>query len=193
MRRDNDDLIERVAAELRRPAALPFGFEARVMAEVRSARRPSAWARAWEWVREPRMVALSPLGGLAMAAAIAGVVTLGALAWPTPVATPGASTAPAESAQAVQFVLHAPQARAVFLAGDFNGWDARQSPLARAPSGLWFVELLLPPGRYTYAFVVDGSRFVPDPAAPRAVGEDFGTPSSVVIVGSANQAGGRSL
>lgn len=193
MRRDDDDLIEHVAAELRRPAALSAGFEARVMASVRSARRPSAWARAWEWVREPRMVALSPLGGLAMAAAIAGVVTLGALAWPTQVASPGASVA-AESAQAVQFVLHAPEARAVFVAGDFNGWDARQSPLARAPSGLWFVEVLLSPGRYTYSFVVDGSRFVADPTAPRAVGDDFGAPSSVVIVGrDGNQAGGRSL
>lgn len=194
MRRDDDELIERVAAELRRPVVLGAGFDARLMAAVRSARRPSAWERAWEWVREPRMVALSPLGGLAMAAGIAGVVMLGALAWSTHVRSPGASMAAAEPLQVVQFVLHAPEAQAVALAGDFNGWDARRTPLARAGSGLWSVALRLAPGRYTYTFVVDGVRFVADPAAPRAIGDDFDAPSSVVTVGgAATPARGRSL
>ncbi len=52
----------------------------------------------------------------------------------------------------------------------------------------------LAPGRYQYAFVVDGRRFVADPAAPRAVDDDFGQPSSVVTVGGgARRAAGGSL
>ena len=43
---------------------------------------------------------------------------------------------------------------------------------------------MLPPGRYAYAFLVDGQRWIADPAAPPAVGDDFGRPSSVVTVGT---------
>ena len=37
-------------------------------------------------------------------------------------------------------------------------------------------------GRYTYSFVVDGARWLRDPAAPAAPGDDFGRPSSVILV-----------
>jgi 1,4-alpha-glucan branching enzyme len=47
---------------------------------------------------------------------------------------------------------------------------------------LWTVTVPLTPGRYRYAFLVNGSRWLADPAAPRAQ-DDFDTPSSVVTVG----------
>jgi 1,4-alpha-glucan branching enzyme len=99
----------------------------------------------------------------------------------TPAVTPARDTV-----RLVQFVLLAPRAAQVQLAGDFNGWQGSATPLRRTASGLWAVELPLPPGRYTYTFVVDGSHFTPDPAAPRALVDDFGTPSSVVTVGGGN-------
>lgn len=188
MRHDDADLIRRIAAELKQAVPLDAGFDTRVMAEVRRSSSRPAWIRAWEWAREPRSFVLSPLGGLALAAGVAGVVTLGVFARSTR-APASADVAAEESVPAVQFVLHAPEARAVALAGDFNGWDARGTPLARAGSGLWAVEVRLAPGRYTYTFVVDGLRFVADPAAPRATGDDFGAPSSVVTVGAARAAG----
>jgi hypothetical protein len=43
------------------------------------------------------------------------------------------------------------------------------------------VEVPLEPGRHEYAFVVDGERWLADPAAP-TTGGDFGTPNSVVTV-----------
>jgi 1,4-alpha-glucan branching enzyme len=49
-------------------------------------------------------------------------------------------------------------------------------------AGVWTIEMPLAPGRHRYAFVVDGGQWLPDPAAPRAAGDDFGTPSSVVTV-----------
>src|SRR5512143_3540944 len=73
-----DPLIERVADALRRPAPLRPDFDARVMAAVRMAAPASGGAaRGWEWLREPRTLALSPLGGLAIAAGFAAVVFLG--------------------------------------------------------------------------------------------------------------------
>ena len=181
----DDLLIARAAAELRRSVPLSPDFDARVMAAVCRAVPP--WpVRVWRWVREPRAVAVSPLGGLAMAAGVAGLVLLGALGrWPAAVSRqPSAvSTASAPGASVVTFVLVVPEARTVALAGDFNGWDPAQLPMRREGSGLWTVDVPLQPGRYQYAFVVDGRRFVADPAAPRAVGDDFGTPTSVVTVG----------
>lgn len=172
-------------------------FDARVMAAVR--RAPAATpARAWAWLREPRAVAISPLGGLAMAAVLAGLVIAGfrggeRLAGPSAAAREAAAPPATATSAVVTFVLVAPKARTVALAGDFDGWDRTRMPMRRASSGLWTLDVPLAPGRYLYAFVVDGRRFVTDPAAPRAVGDDFGQPNSVVTVGGAQRGAGGSL
>jgi 1,4-alpha-glucan branching enzyme len=68
------------------------------------------------------------------------------------------------------------------VVGDFNHWDVHATPLRRpAAGGQWHAAVKLTPGRHVYAFVVDG-RWVPDPAAPRAVDDDFGSPNSVLTV-----------
>lgn len=82
----------------------------------------------------------------------------------------------------VRFALRAPASRQVTLTGDFNDWNARQLPL-QARAGEWSVTLRLRPGRYRYAFVVDGARWVADPHGPTATDDDFGTPTSVITVG----------
>lgn len=191
-------LIARVADELRRPVAPSPGFDVRVMAAVR--RAPAAPpAQVWAWLREPRTLALSPLGGLAMAAGVAGLVIVGAWGAVREARTRDAGRVAAASGTAgapsvVTFVLVAPAAHTVALAGDFDGWDGARMPMQRAASGLWTLDVPLAPGRYQYAFVVDDRQFVADPAAPRAVGDDFGQPSSVVTVGGgALRAAGGSL
>lgn len=55
------------------------------------------------------------------------------------------------------FGLHAPQADAVFLVGDFNGWRVGECPLERTARGWWQVALPLAPGDYAYRFWVDGA------------------------------------
>jgi hypothetical protein len=191
----DDPLIARVADALRRPAPLTPDFDARVMAAVRRP-PPSVSLRAWAWLREPRTVAVSPLGGLAMAAGMAGILLVGTISrQPSAVSRQEAvSRQPSAVSASVTFVLVAPEARSVALAGDFNDWDAARVLMRRGASGLWTVDLPLTPGRYRYVFVVDGRRFVADPAAPRAVGDDFGTPTSVVTIGGgALRAAGGSL
>ena len=41
----------------------------------------------------------------------------------------------------------------------------------------------VPVGHHRYAFVVDDSLWVADPAAPRLLDDDFGTPNSALVVG----------
>ena len=85
-------------------------------------------------------------------------------------------------AASVRFTLDAPHAAHVALVGDFDGWNKAGVPMSRARDGrTWTVDVRLPPGRHAFAFSVDGGLRV-DPRAPRAGDDDFGTPSSVVVV-----------
>lgn len=82
--------------------------------------------------------------------------------------------------RAVPFTLVAPQAASVAIVGDFNDW--KPTPLVKNGVGAWETRMRLAPGQYNYAFVVDGSRWVADPAAPKNAVDDFGSPNSVVTV-----------
>jgi Carbohydrate-binding module 48 (Isoamylase N-terminal domain) len=82
----------------------------------------------------------------------------------------------------VRFAIVAPGAVTVQLVGDFNEWNPVALPMRRSSDGsTWEVEVGLLPGRYTYAFVVDG-RLARDPSAAQAASDDFGVPSSVLLV-----------
>lgn len=149
------DWLDPVTQELKRPVALGDGYLDRAMAELHA--RPARESRPlWQ-----------PLLGLAMAAGLVGAVGLGFF---RPHRNQGAP---------VRFVLKA-SAGAVALVGDFNDWDPRALPLQRH-HGAWSVTLRLPPGRYRYAFVVDGDHWLHDPGHPVAE-DEFGTPTSVITV-----------
>jgi hypothetical protein len=91
----------------------------------------------------------------------------------------------------VRFALTAPQARRVYLVGDFNEWNPRALPLRKSRDGrTWVIDVPLAPGRYTYAFMVDNA-LARDPSAPEAASDDFGAPSSVVLVARANSGTGE--
>jgi len=65
----------------------------------------------------------------------------------------------AETVHVVRFVYADRAAKSVAIAGDFNGWSAKATPLTRAPSnGVWSASLPLSAGGHKYAFVVDGKR-----------------------------------
>jgi hypothetical protein len=170
------ELVERIAAELKRPVPTSAGLEARVMAEVRAhPKKPRPW------FLRPRTTSVTPLGVLARAAAIAAVATGATLATLRLPSAPAAAT----PLRPVAFVVYAPAAQTVSLAGDFNDWSTGATPLKPVgSSGAWVVTVPLEPGRYRYAFVVNGTQWITDPGAPRAPGDDFGAPSSVLTVGS---------
>lgn len=74
------------------------------------------------------------------------------------------------------FMIAAPSAGQVSLVGDFNQWDGRAAPMELdRTSGRWRIELPLPPGAHSYAYIVDGREWVVDPQAPIAADQDLGT------------------
>jgi len=85
-------------------------------------------------------------------------------------------------ARPVPFVLTAANAVRISIVGDFNDWDPAATPLQRVDGQGWWVVVNLRPGRYRYSFVVDGTRWIADPSAPRAADNDFGTENSVVTI-----------
>ncbi|HEX9292791.1 MAG TPA: isoamylase early set domain-containing protein [Gemmatimonadales bacterium] len=153
-----DDVVERVIQQLRRPVTIDPGLDARVMREIAAA--PPAQRRVW------------PLWSLLAAAAVLGALLI-TRPW-----TRDAQSGP----DAFQFVLVAPQAASVSLVGDFNDWDPKRAPMQTA-QGVWATVVNLAPGRYRYAFLVNGVEWRADPGAPAAKDDEFGTPSSVVTVG----------
>jgi hypothetical protein len=153
-----DETVERVIQHLRRPVAIDPGLDARVMREIAEA--------------PPQRRRVRPLWPLLAAAAVLAAVLVA-----RPWNRNGASTA-----DTLQFVLVAPQAASVALVGDFNDWDPARSPMQTA-HGVWATAVQLAPGRYRYAFLVNGVEWRADPSAPVAKDDEFGTPSSVVTVG----------
>lgn len=57
----------------------------------------------------------------------------------------------------VSFTINAPNARDIYLVGDFNHWKINdESRLSKSDGGRWEKTLNLSSGRYKYKFVVDG-------------------------------------
>jgi len=185
LRGEGAEALRLLGAVDRAPVALSAEFETRVMAEVRRRAR-SPIRRIWHGLVEPRDIELRLRvrpwvvwgAALATAAAVAVLLTR------PPQASEGARPVRVAAGDSVyvRFVLYAPTARQVAVAGTFNQWDQNASPLARVGAGgVWAITLSLPQGHHQYAFVVDGAEWVPDPAAP-GVDDGFGRRNSMVAV-----------
>jgi hypothetical protein len=166
--RGEEEIVERVIRELKRPVHIDHAVDARVMSEIaRPARAEPGFRsvrRAWPW--------------LAAAAALAAIL----------IARPWAQRS--ATSDAFQFVLVAPRAASVSLVGDFNDWDPTRAPMHSARDGVWATIVSLAPGRYRYAFLVNGVEWRADPAAPTVRDDEFGSPSSVVTVGGRREGRG---
>lgn len=71
----------------------------------------------------------------------------------------------------------------VCLCGEFNSWAADATPMAKRKDGRFSTTLTLPQGQsYRYRYLVDGERWVDDPAADEYVDNGFGSKDSVVVL-----------
>jgi hypothetical protein len=131
----------------------------------------------WLWQPKRLSVRLRPASLLATSALV--VLLVGGLAQVSG-PRPDAQSVAGRDRLLVEFRFHAPEARAVALAGDFTGWEPAYELMPSGP-GVWTVVVPLEPGVHDYAFVVDGDRWVPDPSAP-AIGDGFGGYNSRVSV-----------
>ncbi|MFN0069352.1 MAG: glycogen-binding domain-containing protein [Limisphaerales bacterium] len=85
-----------------------------------------------------------------------------------------APTSAASKSHRVRFEFTFPDAGSVCLVGTFNDWHPAVSPMIALGQGRWAKELMLPPGTYQYAVVVDG-KWMADPLGK----ESFAGPLSL--------------
>ena len=78
----------------------------------------------------------------------------------------------------VEFKLTAHEAKSVAVAGNFNGWSTKKTPL-RKEGDCWTTTVKLARGRYEYRFVVDGN-WVSDPSGKESAANPFGSSNSVL-------------
>ena len=80
----------------------------------------------------------------------------------------------------VRFAIDAPNAKDIYIVGDFNHWKIdNSSRLSRIQDGKWEKSLGLPAGRYKYKFVIDGE-WVLDSQNSQRVPNAFGTFDSII-------------
>ena len=159
-------VLKQAIAELREGFVVPDEWRAELLAKVPTRRR------------RPAIVRWAPI-------AIAAAICLGV---GMKVGRTRSESMVGGSASRVRFSIRAPLAARVSLVGDFDRWDPAAVPMRRDGDGeTWTVDVHLPPGRHVFAYAVDGD-LKTDPNAARAVEDDFGVPSSVIVVATA---GGR--
>lgn len=204
---DGDHIAPRLVQSLRAAERVDSTFTARVMSAVHAESRRWEDARSTRptstgnWWLRPRTLHMSPLGGLAIAAGLAALVSFGstwrgaALEREDLRASQARGAAASDTVHLVRFVFTDRDAKSVSLVGDFNAWSRDATPLVEeSREGSWVVSVELPGGRHEYAFVVrrgGEEHWTADPNA-LPVRDDFGTESSVVTVRGPSAATGRS-
>ena len=170
----------------------PPWLESRVMAEIEALPEPGILRRISAWLLSPRPVRVSPLTlGLAAAA----LATLLLFPWGAPdsglsgpepggsLATPaGLAAGQEESVVFVQFILEAPEAASVAVAGDFDGWTGSHVLSDPDGDGVWSGRVPVKPGVHAYMFLLDGSTWMTDPRAERYAEDGFGNRNAILAI-----------
>ena len=81
----------------------------------------------------------------------------------------------------VEFTFRAPEAREVFLSGEFNGWDTQSLPMKKDKSGIWKTKIKLSPGHHEYKFFADDA-WVESLPGVEQVPNPLGTRNFIVLV-----------
>ncbi len=81
-----------------------------------------------------------------------------------------------------RFVIHHKDTRQVEISGSFTNWQS--VPLVpTGTNGYWEVSLELPAGEHRYTYIVDGTKYLPDPTVATQESDDFGSTNSILMVG----------
>jgi hypothetical protein len=96
---------------------------------------------------------------------------------------PVASTPKERVIKEVKIFFYYPPAHKVAVTGDFNDWNLDGVPMrAAGKPGMWTADLKVPPGVYSYNFIVDGEILLPDPDSPNQMPDGYGGTNSVLLV-----------
>ena len=85
-------------------------------------------------------------------------------------------------AHRIDFADNKAQYKEVYIAGSFNNWNAKATPLTRNGKN-WQAELFVEPGVYQYKVILDGN-WVLDPYNPDSADNNIGGFNSVMRVGN---------
>jgi serine protease AprX len=94
----------------------------------------------------------------------------------------GRAGEPRIAADGVAFVLHDHDARSVRVLGSWDGWRAPGLLAEAVEPGVWRATAALPPGQHTYKFLLDGARWLDDPANVRKAPDGLGGLNSVLTL-----------
>jgi serine protease AprX len=116
-------------------------------------------------------------GALAAGAAVARALVErhgGGAAW---------EKSPSLRPEGIVFRFHDHEAQGIEVCGSWNGWTPPGVRLVRDDDGLWHSPpVKIPPGTYSYKFVIDGKRWMDDPANPKKTHDGVGGLNSVLEV-----------
>jgi hypothetical protein len=169
-------------------AGAPPWLEQRVMAEIETLPERNRLQRALGWLLRPAPVRISPLTAGLATAAITALLLVPARPGP-PLSTDGGVLATADGAGSivyVQFVLDAPTAMSVAVAGDFSDWQPAFALADADGDGVWTGRVPVQPGVHGYMFLIDETRWQTDPHAERYQDDGFGNRNAVLAVGASS-------
>jgi hypothetical protein len=175
---DAADLIKTMIREMPRVAP-PVGLLPSVMKVVGTKKVPLG-VRFYRWATLPRSVRFTPFR-LAFAAALSALLVFSANFVHEKA---NRSITPEVSWESipVELSLDMPNASSVNVVGSFNDWIPQPCKLLREnDSNRWILSLRLKPGRYEYAFIVDG-KHTPHPGAELSQDDGFGNQNSVLTL-----------
>ena len=184
---EDADEWDRMVAVFRTAAprgAAPPWLEQRVMAEIEALPQQTVLGRMIAWLMHPTSVRVSPLAAGLVTAAFALVILLpGRTNRPVPSdGASGGASALTESVVYVQFVLEAPMAISVAVAGDFSEWEPQFTLEDIDGDGVWRGRVPVRPGVHSYMFLIDGTHWQTDPHADRYQDDGFGNQNAILAV-----------
>ena len=157
----------------------PAGLRSGIMASL-TPKTPGVWTRFSRFLFQPRTVTFVPikwapvLAGLLMLAVIPRLGTISNFQ------EQASDPLPVKQA-ALTFTFEDPDARHVALIGTFNRWVPDGQVKTEKQGNRWIFRIDVAPGRYEYAFLVDGREVVPDPRAVFRRDNGFGVANSIVF------------
>jgi hypothetical protein len=187
MREPREHVTPWVRDALRHPASSSASQRSAIMDRVRREPAPrlmEAPMRASRWMRRGL---LTPMGGMAMVAAMVAMITLRGIEQQRVVGGlvgsalilgdsvvphehgPVAGSARADSLgerlldtlRIVEFVLRGPEVRTASVVGEFNAWQRGATTLTHGDDGSWRARVLVPRDALRFAYVVNDAQVVP--------------------------------
>ncbi|MCJ7773771.1 MAG: isoamylase early set domain-containing protein, partial [Desulfobacterales bacterium] len=85
----------------------------------------------------------------------------------------------------VTFAFQKTGIKEVSVIGSFNDWEPESHEMRfDRERSQWVLTVMLPPGQYEYAFLINGEKVVPDPKAIFNRSDGFGSRNSVIFTGN---------